>query len=75
MLFDIKSDLTYFWNSQNVEFSRLTFLDKVFRSVYLRGNGMYLVDTMPAVRYWSEVLRCAISTHFGVKVTDLETLC
>ena len=39
---------------------------------------MYLVDNMPAVRYWSEVLRCAISTHFGdleVKVTDLETLC
>ena len=39
---------------------------------------MYLVNTMPAVRYWSEVLRCAISTHFGdldIKFTDLETLC
>ena len=38
---------------------------------------MDLVDTLPDVRYWSEVLRCTIRTHIrylDVKVTDFETL-
>ena len=39
---------------------------------------MDLVDTLPVVRYWSEVLCCTTVTHlrdFEVKVTDLEILC
>ena len=36
---------------------------------------MDLVDTLPDVRYWSEVLCCTITTHIGeVKVTDFEIL-
>ena len=36
------------------------------------------VDTMPVVRYWSEVVLCTIMTHLGdlqIKVTDFEILC
>ena len=35
------------------------------------------VDTMPVVRYWSEVVSCTIRTHLGDlenKVTDFENL-
>ena len=38
---------------------------------------MDLVDTLPYVRYWSEVLCCTITTHISdveVKVTDFEIL-
>ena len=36
---------------------------------------MYLVDTLPVVRYWSKVLFSTITTHLhdlGVKVMDFE---
>ena len=39
---------------------------------------MNLVDTLPDVRYWSEVLYCTILTYIcdlEVKVTDFEILC
>ena len=38
---------------------------------------MDLVDTLPDVRYWSEVLCCTITTHIDdlkVKVTVFEIL-
>ena len=38
---------------------------------------MDLVDTLPDVRYWSEVLYCTIKTHISdleVKVMDFEIL-
>ena len=38
---------------------------------------MDLVDTLPVVIYWSEVLCCTIVTHIGhleVKVTDFKIL-
>ena len=53
------------------------FLVKVFKSLYLLNPWMDLVDTLPDVRYWSEVLCCTIMTHIGhleVKVMDLEIL-
>ena len=53
----------------------LKFLVKVFNSLYLLNPGMDLVDTLPDVRYWSEVLCCTIITHImdlEVKVTDFE---
>ena len=53
------------------------FLVKVFKSLYLLNPWMDLVDTLPDVRYWSEVLCCTITTHishFEVKVTDFEIL-
>ena len=55
----------------------LNFLIKVFKSLYLLNPWIDLVGTLPDVRYWSEVLRCSITTHIGdpeVKVTDLEIL-
>ena len=55
----------------------LKFLVKVFKSLYLLNPWMDLVDTLSDVRYWSEVLCCAIMTHIGdleVKVTDFEIL-
>ena len=55
----------------------LKFLVKVFKSLYLLNLWMDLIDTLPDVRYWSEVLCCTITTHIGdleVKVTDLEIL-
>ena len=55
----------------------LKFLVKVFKSLYLLNPGMDLVDTLPDVRYWSEVLCCTIMTHIGhleVKVMDFEIL-
>ena len=53
------------------------FLVKVFKSLYLLNPWMDLVDTLPDVRYWSEVLCCTIMTHIGdlkVKVMDFEIL-
>ena len=41
----------------------LKFLVKVFKSLYLLNQWMDLVDTLPDVRYWSEVLCCTIMTH------------
>ena len=55
----------------------LKFLVKVFKSLYLLNPWMGLVDTLPDVRYWSEVLCCTLTTHIGhleVKVTDFEIL-
>ena len=55
----------------------LKFLIEVFKSLYLSNPWMDLVDTLPDVRYWSEVLCCTIMTHssdFEVKVTDFENL-
>ena len=56
----------------------LKFLVKVFKSLYLLILWMDLVDTLPDVRYWSEVLCCTIITHISdleIKVTDFEILC
>ena len=53
------------------------FLAKVFKSLYLLNPWMELVETLPDVRYWSEVLCCTIMTHIidlEVKVTDFEIL-
>ena len=55
----------------------LKFLVKVFKSLYLLNLWMDLVDTLPDVRYWSEVLYCTITTHIDdleVNVTDFEIL-
>ena len=55
----------------------LKFFVKVFKSLHLLNLWMDLVDTLPDVRYWSEVLCCTIMTHIGdleVKVTDFEVL-
>ena len=55
----------------------LKFLVKVFKSLYLLKPWMDLIDTLPDVRYWSEVLCCTIMTHIGhleVKVMDFEIL-
>ena len=55
----------------------LKFLVKVFKSLYLLNPGMHLVDTLPDVRYWSEVLYYTITTHISdleVKGTDFEIL-
>ena len=55
----------------------LKFFVKVFKNLYLLNPWMDLVDTLPDVRYRSEVLYCTITTHFGdleVKVTDFEIL-
>ena len=51
-------------------------------ALYLEDYLMYehhtaLVDTLPDVRYWSEVLCCTIITHVSdleIKVTDFEIL-
>ena len=43
----------------------LKFLVKVFKSLYVLHLWMNLVDTLPDVRYWSEVLCCTITTHIG----------
>ena len=45
----------------------LKILVKVFRSLYLLNLSMDLIDILPNVRYWSEVLCCTILTH----VSDL----
>ena len=51
---------------------------KVFgESLYLLNPWMDLCDTLPDVRYWSEVLCYVIKTHISdleVKVTDFEIL-
>ena len=55
----------------------LKFLVKVFKSLYPLNMWIDLIDTLPDVRYWSEVLCCTITTHIGdleVKVTDFEIL-
>ena len=56
----------------------LKFLVKVFKSLYLLNPWMDLVvDTLPDVRYWSEVLCCTTTTHISdleVKVTDFGIL-
>ena len=51
----------------------LKFLVKVFKSLYHLNPWMDLVDTLPDVRYCSEVLCCTIMAHISdleVKVTD-----
>ena len=53
------------------------FFVKVFKSLYLLNPRMDLVDTLPDVRYWSEVLCYTITTHISdleVKGTDFEIL-
>ena len=71
--------LTSRWRRNDI----LNDLVKVFKSLYLLNPWMDLVDTLPDVRYWSEVLCCTITTHISdlevnsdpeVKVTDLEPL-
>ena len=55
----------------------LKFLVKIFKSLYLLNPWMDLVDTLPDVRYWSEVLCCTITTYIGdleVKVRGFEIL-
>ena len=50
---------------------------KIFKSLYLLNLWMDLIDILPDVRYWSEVLCCTILTHLSdleVKVTDFEIL-
>ena len=50
---------------------------KQAESLYLLNPCMDLVNTLPDVRYWSEVLNCTIMTHISdleVKVTDFEIL-
>ena len=51
-------------------------LVQVIKRLYPLNLWMEEVHTYPNVRYWSEVLCCAIQTHMShleVKVTDLET--
>ena len=51
----------------------LKFLGNVFKSLYLLNLWMDLVDILPDVRYWSEVLCCTILIHINgheVKVID-----
>ena len=63
--------------SASSSFKMLKFLVKVFKSLYLLNPWMDLVDTLPDVRYWSEVLCRTIMTHISdleVKVTDFEIL-
>ena len=48
-----------------------------FLKTCLLNLWMDLVDTLPDVRYWSEVLCCTITPHVSdleVKVTDFEIL-
>ena len=55
----------------------LNFLVKVFKSLYLLNPMIDLLDTLPDVRYWSEVLCYTITTHISdleVKGTDFEIL-
>ena len=54
-------------------FKMLKFLVEVFKSQYLLNVWMDLVDILPDVRYWSEVLCCTILTH--IRDTDFEILC
>ena len=46
--------------------------EKVFRTLYLLNMWMdlHVVDTMPVVRYWFEVLYHTIPTHLN----DLEVM-
>ena len=47
------------------------------KSLYLLNPSMDLVNTLPDVRYWSEVLCFTTTTHISdieVKVTDFEIL-
>ena len=50
------------------------FLVNVFKSLYLMNFRMDLVDTLPGVRYWSEVLCCAIQTHLSDLEVKTQTL-
>ena len=55
----------------------LKVLVKVFKSLYLLSPWVDLIDTLPDVRYWAEVLCCTIMTHSSdleIKVTDFEIL-
>ena len=55
----------------------LKFLVKVFKNLYLLNPWMDLVDTLPDVRYWTDVLCYTITTHISdlaVMVTDFEIL-
>ena len=56
----------------------LKFLVEVFRSVYLLNLWIALVDILPDVRYWSDILCCIILTNIcdlEVKITGFEILC
>ena len=51
---------------------------KVFKNLYLMNTWLNIVDNLPDVRYWSEVLCVIILTHISaleIKVTDFEILC
>ena len=55
----------------------LKFLVKVFKSLYFLNPWMDLVDTLPDVRYWSEVSCCTITTQISdleVKINDFAIL-
>ena len=43
----------------------LKFFVKVFKSLYLLNPWMDLVDTLPDISYWFEVLCCTITTHIS----------
>ena len=50
---------------------------KFSKRLYLLNPLMNQVDTLPDVRYWSEVLCCTIMIHISdleVKVTNFEIL-
>ena len=58
-----------------MDFFKLKFLVKVVRTLNLLKLKLDLVDTLPDVRYWSEVLCCTIIIHISdleIKVTDFE---
>ena len=62
--------------SQTLKF-KLKVLVKVLGSLFLQKLQLDLVDTLPDVRYWYEILCCTITTHisdFEIKVTDFEIL-
>ena len=55
----------------------LKILVKFIKRLYHLNRWMDQVDTLPAVRYWSEVLCFSITTHISdleVKVKDFEIL-
>ena len=59
------------------EILSLSFWLKFLELLCLLKLKLNHVDTLPDVRYWSEVLCCTIITHISdleIKVTDFETL-
>ena len=51
-----------------MDFEIFKFLVKVFRCTSLLNMWMDLVDTLPVVRYWSDVSCCTVLIH----INDLE---